>query len=46
MKFWGANKAQAQWGEWNPKWEPSYQLKVGLQGGYYTADGRILTYWD
>jgi hypothetical protein len=46
MQFWEKNKAQAEWGNWNPKWETSYRLKVGDQGGYFTKDGKILTYWD
>jgi RHS repeat-associated protein len=44
--FFAKNKGQAQWGTWNPKWAPSYRLKVGDKGGYFTSDGRILTYWD
>ncbi len=45
LKFWETNKGEAQWGRWNPKWEPSYRLEVGSEKGYYTADGRILSYW-
>jgi hypothetical protein len=46
VRFFQENKAQAQWGKWNPNWEPSYRLKVGNRGGYYTADGQVLSYWD
>jgi hypothetical protein len=46
VRFFEQNKAQAQWGQWNPNWAPSFRLKVGSQAGYYTKDGRILTYWD
>jgi hypothetical protein len=28
------------------KWPKSYRLEIGDQGGYYTPDGKILTYWD
>jgi len=45
-KFFQQNKGQAQWGKWNPNWEPAYRLKVGGQGGYFTGDGKILTFWD
>lgn len=46
VQFFQKNKGQAQWGRWNPSWEPSYRLKIGKQGGYYTADGHVLSYWD
>lgn len=46
VQFFQKNKGQAQWGKWNPSWEPSYRLKIGNQGGYYTTDGRVLSYWD
>lgn len=46
VRFFQENKGQAQWGRWNPNWEPSYRLKVGNRGGYYTADGQVLSYWD
>jgi hypothetical protein len=45
-RFFQENKGQAQWGKWNPNWEPSFRLKIGNKGGYYTADGRVLAYWD
>jgi hypothetical protein len=45
-RFFEQNRSQAQWGKWNPNWPESYRLKVGNQGGYFTADGKILTYWD
>lgn len=45
-KFFTQNKAQAQWGQWNPNWEASYRLKIGDQGGYFTSEGKVLTYWD
>jgi hypothetical protein len=45
-RFWETNRGQAQWGKWKPHWDESYRLKVGTQSGYYTRDGRILTYWD
>jgi hypothetical protein len=44
VEFFQKHKGQAQWGTWNPNWPPSYRLKIGPQGGYFTADGRILTY--
>ena len=25
--------------------EAEYRLKIGDEGGYFTADGKILTYW-
>ena len=46
VRFFEQNKGQAEWGKWNPNWEPAYRLKIGNQGGYFTADGRVLTYWD
>lgn len=46
IEFFERNKARAEWGRWNPNWEPSYRLKVGNQGGYYTADGSVLSCWD
>jgi hypothetical protein len=46
VRFFQQNKGQAQWGKWNPNWEPAYRLKVGNQGGYFTSEGRVLTYWD
>jgi hypothetical protein len=44
--FFEKNRGQAQWGKWNPNWEESFRLKIGGKGGYYTKDGKILTYWD
>jgi hypothetical protein len=46
QSLWNSNRNLAQWGQWNPQWQPSFRLKVGGQGGYYTQDGQILTYWD
>ena len=46
LQFFEKNKGQAEWGQWNPKWKPSFKLKIGDKGGYFTADGRVLTYWD
>lgn len=46
VRFFEQNKGQAQWGRWNPNWEPSFRLKIGDRGGYFTGDGRVLTYWD
>jgi len=45
-RFFERYRDQAQWGKWNPNWQESFRLRVGNQGGYYTADGKILTYWD
>jgi RHS repeat-associated protein len=45
-RFFAENRGLAQWGKWNPRWEESFRLKLGEQGGYFTADGRILSYWD
>ncbi len=45
-RFFEQYRGQAQWGKWNLNWEPAYRLKVGNHGGYFTADGKILTYWD
>jgi RHS repeat-associated protein len=44
--FFETNRGQAEWGKWNQNWQESFRLKVGDRGGYYTADGKILTYWD
>jgi hypothetical protein len=46
IKFFEQNKSNAQWGQWNPKWKESFKIKIGTKGGYYTKDGKILTYWD
>ena len=46
LRFFSENQDKAQWGKWNSKWEEAYKIKVGDKGGYYTADGKILTYWD
>ena len=45
LAIWNANKGAATWGTWNPKWAPSWRLKMPPQGGYFTGDGRILTFW-
>ncbi|HKP54738.1 MAG TPA: PA14 domain-containing protein [Chloroflexia bacterium] len=45
LRFFRQNRSQAVWGQWNPKWAPSYKLKIGNMGGYFTHDGRVLTFW-
>ena len=46
--FFQNNQMQAKWGQWNPKWQPSYKIKTGPgnPGGYFDANGKVLTYWD
>jgi hypothetical protein len=44
--FWSINGGSAVWGTHNPGWAPSYKLKLPPRGGYFTASGAILTYWD
>lgn len=46
VRFWETNKQQAVWGQWDPRWASSFRLKVGNQFGYYTLDGKILTYGE
>jgi RHS repeat-associated protein len=46
LNFYQANKSQALWGQWKSHWQPSYKLATGNQHGYYSSDGKILTYWD
>ena len=44
--FWNATKSAATWGIWNPKWSPAWRIKIPPRGGYFTANGDILTFWD
>ena len=45
--FFNNNRSSAQWGQWNPNWQPLFRLKLpGIGGGYFDGQGRILTYWD
>ncbi len=46
LQFWNTHRAAAVWGQWRPTWAPSFRLRIGWQGGYFTANGEILTYWD
>jgi len=34
-----------QWGQWNPNWKPSFRVIADGYKGYYTAEGKILTYF-
>jgi RHS repeat-associated protein len=46
LGFFEQNRGEAQWGKWSPNWEPAYRLKLGSQGGYFTSEGSVITYWD
>jgi hypothetical protein len=43
--FYTRNAAVAQWGQWNPNWAPSFRMMADGYKGYYTAEGKILTYF-
>jgi hypothetical protein len=43
--FYTRNAGTAQWGQWNPRWTPSYRIVADGYKGYYTAEGKILTYF-
>jgi hypothetical protein len=45
-EFFIRNAGAAQWGQWNPTWAPSFRVIAEGWKGYFTAVGKILTYFS
>ena len=43
--FYARHAAIAEWGQWNPNWAPSFRVIAEGYKGYFTAEGKILTYF-